>query len=614
MRAGRLVVLGIVAVAVGATALAVALRRSVDRRTVVLVSIDTLRADRLGAYGRVPSITPSLDALAARGVVFENAWTAAPLTVPAHATLLTGLLPPKHGLRVNQPPAPLPKPADRRFVTLAETLKEQRFATGAFVSSSVLRGEDTGFAAGFDVYDEPPRAAPGALHDAKQKGEDAVAKALAWTRERDGDAVFLWVHLFDPHAPYDAPIGWGAGPQHVADAQGYDAEVAYADHCVDLLVKGLADLGRGDATLVVVADHGEALGEHGEASHGHLLHEATLHVPMLFVAPGLAPGRRAAPVSSVDVFPTLLSLAGQPVPPQVNGRPLFEKNASDAPRPIYAESLYGWHACRWAQQFALRRGDEKLVASGPRTMAFDLAKDPREEHPAAPDDKQREAIAELMRVAREPALGAATPVVHATPLVSYVGAGSGSATPVLSDEENAKLASPYDRMEELTKFDRACGLVAQSRGDEALALLDGILRDDPTNLEAAYWRGRAFDALHAFGKAAEAYRSAFRVGFLSPDCVWKSLQGSVRDFEEGAHDAGEIDRALKFLVEARGKRCPDVAKTLLFEATLNLQTGELDKAAEAARKAESAPGAEDVRDAIEQTKALIERTRDERRK
>src|SRR5687767_14586332 len=139
MHAGRWVVIGIGLLTVAAITVNVLLRRSLGPPSIVLITVDTLRADRLGAYGRSPSITPHLDALAARGVVFDKAWTTAPLTVPAHASLLTGLLPPKHGLRVNQPPAPLPDAEDRRFFTLAEVLKEQHYATAAFVSASVLR-------------------------------------------------------------------------------------------------------------------------------------------------------------------------------------------------------------------------------------------------------------------------------------------------------------------------------------------------------------------------------------------------------------------------------------------------------------------------------------------
>jgi len=611
MQAGRFIVIGIFAAAAAAMYLGCVLRRAAAPPSVVLVTIDTLRADRLGAYGRAPSITPELDALSARGVVFENAWSTAPITVAAHATLLTGLLPPRHGLRVNRPPSPLPKLADRQFLTLAEAMKDQGYATAAFVSASVLRASDTGLGAGFDVYDDKlPALAPGSLHDAERPGhgEETVERALAWAKSESGP-VFLWVHLFDPHAPYDAPAPWGAGPSHVADAQGYDGEVAYADHCVGLLLKGLADAGYGDAVVVVVADHGESLGEHGEASHGYLLHEATVHVPLIVAALNLKPDRRTEAVSSVDVFPTLLSLAGLPVPPQVNGVPLFAKGRGDtSARPIYTESLYAWHACRWAQEFALRRGDEKLVAAGPRTMAFDLAKDPREEHPAAPDAAQMAALAQLMVVARQPALGRMTTGDPATGTVAYLGSGTAEGTPVLADVENRKLPSPYDRMDALKKFDEACGLLALGKADAALASFDELLRDDPGNLQVAFWRGRALEPLHRDAEAAAAYRHAFDIGLRSAMNSSKALQCSLKALHSEGADPAEWDRAVAFLAATRAKGSRDDAATYLFECFLYLEKGHADaaKAAEALRRAESAPGADVVRTGIEQAKALLE--------
>jgi choline-sulfatase len=612
MRAGRIIVVAIFVAAVGVAVAGHLLRRSMARRTVVLVTLDTLRADRVG---RTPSITPELDKLAARGVVFERAWTTAPITVPAHATLLTGLLPPRHGLRLNQPPAPLPAKKDRPFETMAEILGAQGFATGAFVSASVLRADDTGFAAGFDVYDEVPRAAPGALHDSERRGEETVAKALQWAKEQGG-AVFLWVHFFDPHSPYDAPVGWGAGPTHVADAQGYDAEVAYVDHCVGTLLAGLADAGRGDATVCVVADHGESLGEHGEPTHGYLLHEATLHVPLVFASPGLSPGRRAAPVSTVDVFPTLLSFANAPIPPQVMGAPLFEKGRPDvADRPIYAESLYGRHASGWAQTFALRRGDVKLVASGPRQMKFDLSKDAAEERPAAFDAADKDALAQMMDVARRPALGVATPGGSGAPLVDYVGGGGGPATVVIADDENAKVPSPYDRMDVLAKFDRACALVGVGRAIDALTAFDEILAVDPGNIQTAYWRARALES-KTLGRDREAavwYRRAFDMGFRSPKCVAKALYCSLNEMSRAdaspARRAEESDTALAFLADARAKGLRDDSDTYVMEAALRLERGELDLSEAALRRAEKLPHDERGQDRIDRCKARLSQAR-----
>lgn len=608
---GRRVVIAIfVAAACVIAGAALYLRRGPP--SIVLITIDTLRADRLGAYGRSPSITPKLDALAARGVVFEKAWTTAPLTVPAHATLLTGLLPPKHGLRVNRPPTTLPPTDQRRFFTLAEVLRDQHYATGAFVSASVLRSDVTGFAAGFDVYDEVPRAAGGSLHDSERpgRGEETVSRALAWAGSASGP-VFLWVHLFDPHAPYDAPAGWGAGPEHVADAKGYDAEVAYADHCVGQLLDGLEKAGLGDAVIAVVADHGEGLGDHGEASHGYLLHEATLRVPLVFSAPGLPPARRTGPVSIVDVFPTLLALAGHPVPPQVNGAPLFGRGTTDAAdRTVYAESLYPWHACRWAQEFALRRGDRKLVLAGARRMTFDLGGDPSEQRPQDLDASQTDDAAQLLQVAASAPLGSGAPTDPTVPLPSYLGGASVGAIAVLPTEENARLPSPYDRMDVLRRFNAACALVSGGGGERALAEFDAILVADPGNVQVAYWRGRAYEAMKQLREAAAAYRRAFDTGYRSLDCVQSALSCSANAIvADSAGAPGEFEAATAFLADARGKGVPDHARIDLLEVALYLYDpnhADEAKAREALARAEKAPGADALRANLEDARSKVE--------
>ncbi len=617
MHAGRWVVALIVAAAVALAWTGFALRRASAPRSVVLVTIDTLRADRLGWYGRSPTITPALDALAARGVVFERAWTTAPLTVPAHASLLTGLLPPKHGLRLNRPVAPLPRVEDRRFFTLAEALKEKGYATGAFVSASVLAREETGLDAGFDVYDEVPRAAPGVLFDNRRPGEETVAKCLDWLKSQSGPA-FVWVHLFDPHAPYDAPAGFGAGKDHASDATGYDAAVAYADHCVGRLLAGLESAGLGDAVVAVVSDHGESLGEHGEPTHGYLLHEATLRVPLIVSAPGLAPARRADVVSVVDVFSTLLSLAGHPIPPQANQRPLFDAKSALAEterRPVYAESLYAWDSFRWAQVFAWRVGDEKLVACGAEPMVFHLATDPGEDRAGAPDESQRAELAELTRFAREPALGSMTPGATPEPSGSYWSTGSAGVNAVLPDEENAKLPSPYDRMDVLRRLNLARTLLSVRRNEEALAEFDEVARLDPANPESAFWRGRTLEALKRHAEAAESCRRAFELGFRSPTCVAKALALSLivltRADLSGTDKSAESDRADRFLAVARGKGFRDDSQTFVMEAFLRLARSEFDRCDEALRRAESLPHDARTQGGIDQCREDLVKAREQ---
>lgn len=601
-------VVAIVALAGAATYLGCRMRRT---PSVVLVTIDTLRADRLGAYGRSPTITPRLDALAAKGTVFENAWTTAPLTVPAHASLLTGLVPPGHGLRLNHPNAKLADPNRRRFSTLAEVFGENGYDTGAFVSASVLRADATGLDAGFDRYDEVPAAKRGALHDAERPAAETVGAALDWVRGASRPA-FLWVHLFDPHAPYDAPEGFGAGDEHAADATGYDGEVAYVDHWIGRLLDGLDAAGLGDAIVVVVADHGEGLGEHGEASHGFLLHEATLRVPLIVAGPGVEAGRRAEPVSMVDVFPTLLALTSQAIPPQVHGVPILPRASKLlTERAIYAETLYGWDACRWAQTFAFRRGEEKLVASGPLWMALGLGTDPAEERPSEPSIAQREALRAAIDAARRMSPGAMAPGGQAPVSGSYWSSGSTVATPMLRDDENALLRSPYDSMGLLARLHAAQAALAAGRAESALAAFDALHTEDDKNPQTQFWRGRALHVLRRPVEAARAFRDAFDLGAQSPECVQLALKESLLAVapQDGSPPVpSEWQEAIAFLGRARKQGFREDAFTYAFEAVFYLQEGHEDaaRAESALSLAERAPGAEAARESIAQVRELLE--------
>ncbi|HKB17098.1 MAG TPA: sulfatase, partial [Planctomycetota bacterium] len=261
---------------------------------VLLVTIDTLRADHVGAYGWPYAETPNLDALARAGARFAEAYTPVPYTLPAHASLLTGTLPPRHGVRDNGRQS-LPDSA----TTLAEWLAARGFATGAFVGAFPLERR-FGLSQGFGVYDDELGAPGDAFSIAERRGEEVVSRALRWIGG-SAEPFFAWVHLFDPHAPYAAPAPFGAR----FAARPYDGEVAYADACLGRLVEGLGTR-RERTLLVVTADHGESLGEHGEATHGLTLYEPAVHVPLLLawpgrIAAGLLPKERA---SLIDLFPT----------------------------------------------------------------------------------------------------------------------------------------------------------------------------------------------------------------------------------------------------------------------------------------------------------------------
>jgi arylsulfatase A-like enzyme len=354
-------------------------------RDVLLITIDTARADRFSYAGASPVTTPRVDALAEQGAGFTNAVTPVPLTLPAHASLMTGRLPPSHTVRDN---GSYRLPGSE--ITLASALAAAGFATGAFVGSEVLDsryGLDQGFATyDDDVVDGGPS---GILYYPERPGEDVVKVASRWLDAQGEGPVFAWVHLFDPHTPYHPPE-----PERSRFASGYDGEIAYVDRVIGALLDHW-DARRGlDRTLIVVtADHGEGLGEHGEKTHGVLVHDATLRVPLVLRAPGLhVAGTIAAPVSLIDVMPTILALVGVPRPAAVQGRdlgPLLRGDSIAWSRTSgYAESLYAnlHHGC--VPLLALREGGFKVV-HGVMDEAYDLEADPQEKRDLAGTDPAR---------------------------------------------------------------------------------------------------------------------------------------------------------------------------------------------------------------------------------
>lgn len=342
---------------------------------VLLVTIDTLRADRVGAYGREDAATPTLDALAARGVLFETSIATAPLTLPSHATILTGRTPPRHGVRHNGIFR-----LSQDIPTLAQRLHEEGYETGAVVAAVVL-AKHYGLERGFEHYDDevsPSRAANiGGYHE--RNAEAVTDAALAWLQKRERP-FFLWTHYYDPHASYKAPEPYGS--EYAADP--YQGEIAYTDAQVGRLLDGIAARGRLEDTLVVVtSDHGENLGAHGERTHAYLIYDETQRVPLLMAGPGLPAGRRVPALSSgADVAPTLLAQLGLAPLPGIDGRDLTASIHADGradpgrePRAVYAESLANRYDHGFAPLYAAR-SESHLYIRAPRPELYHLERDP----------------------------------------------------------------------------------------------------------------------------------------------------------------------------------------------------------------------------------------------
>lgn len=451
--------------------------------SVLLVTIDTLRADRVGAYGYGQARTPNLDALAREGVTFVEAVSPVPLTLPAHATILSGLEPTHHGVHDNgtyvfpdDPP------------TLPTALKAQGWATGAFVGAFVL-DRRFGLARGFDEYDDRiGRRRTGSSVLESERPCDAVADAAAkWIGAQQGPFL-AWVHFYDPHAPYEPP----APHRDEHPGRPYDGEVAYADACLGRVVTA-ARARAGDRLLVAaIGDHGEGLGDHGERTHGFFVYQSTLRVPFVLAGPGVPRGeKRPGPARAADLLPTLLARAGIAPPSGLDGRDAMAGPAREA----YAETEYpaslGFAALR-----SLRIGGLKYI-DAPRPELYDLGSDPAEARDLAsarPDDVRRlaAALAAARRGARSGIVSADPAVAERLRALGYVG-GPGAAAAGGED--------PKDAIALWRRFEEASW--AETRGEhaQAIRMLRSLMAERPRN--AAFRRALAA-ALRGAGRAGDA--------------------------------------------------------------------------------------------------------------
>jgi arylsulfatase A-like enzyme len=541
----------------------------VERPSALLVTIDTTRADALGCYGGRAGVTPVLDALARESIRFDQARTVAPLTLPAHATMLSGLLPLRHGLRDNGVGA-LPGSA----VTLAERAREAGWQTAAFVAAIVLDAR-FGLDQGFEVYGDPERVRREQFSPFidDRPAEDVVEQALAWLAARDRERpFFLWVHLYDPHFPYEPP------PEMLRQAGGdaYLAEVARADRAVGRLLEAL----RADETLertlvAVTSDHGEARGEHGEETHGNLCYEGTMRVPLLLRLPGAerAGEVRADPVGVADLFPTFVEALGLGAPGDVDGRSLLA--APEPGRGTYLESYSGFLNFGWAPLAGWSDGSVKYLRSGDEELYL-LREDPREEVNRAaerPADVAR-ARAAIARLAARPALageGAAEideALLGRVRALGYAGVGAASG-PVPGPLEDTGLDAPRERLPENAKVHRAFGLVEQGDKAGAIAMLQEVVAGNPRHLQAQH-------ALAAYLVEEERWEEAIaKIEELLPiNADSPILHG---DLSKALEAVGRLDDALEHALRAAELR-PRAILRLEPLARLLEATGHVDEA------------------------------------
>ncbi len=542
---------------------------------VVLITIDTLRADHLGCYGYKQIKTPNIDGLAADSSRFERAYTVVPVTLPSHTAMLTGTYPMLSGMHDFSANKLSPQQG-----TMATVLKQAGYATGAVVASAVLDSR-FGLNQGFDFYYDHfdfSRLEEANLDEMERPGNVVADQALDWLGKNSQKKFFLWMHLYDPHYPYRPPEPYS----REYASQPYDGEIAFADEQVGRLLRFLKDKGLYQNTVIVLSgDHGESLGEHGEKTHGFFIYNVTMHVPLIIHLPGKPATQTVAdPVSLVDLMPTVLAATGLDIPSQVQGRSLLSAlrgEKIDRDRTLYGETFLPRLHFNWSELRGAENAKYHFI-DAPRPELYDLTKDPGELRNLFPEKK---AVAEEMRaklagLIREYSAGKELAektgldpaLMERLKSLGYAGF-SGGGDPTIT---NRDLPDPKDRIATYELISDAIADSQHGRYPESIEKLKAAIKTEPQSVSAHYLQGLNYYRSKMFPEAVDELQKTVQ---LSPDY-------SLAIFNLGmaqAH-AGLIDPAIATL-----QRALQLDSTN-FEAAYNLgvafiQKKELQPAAEA---------------------------------
>ncbi len=549
---------------------AVAPSQPAGRLNVLLITLDTVRADHVGCYGAAGASTPTLDALAASGVRFAAAVAHAPLTAPSHASILTSRTPLGHGVRDN---GAYVLPEGVRSV--AEDFREAGYQTAAFVSGFPLTRR-FGLDRGFESYDDqlPRGSDPRRTAYVERSAERTTDAALRWldAAPRSGPPFLLWVHYFDPHAPYEPPAEFAT-----RTGSAYAGEIAFVDSQIARLTSRIESAaGPGRTLVLVTADHGESLGEHGEDTHGIFLYDSTLRVPFIVAGPGVPSGRVATTVArGIDVAPTLLDYAGLEAK-GMEGRSLRPAAAGERldDAPTYSESLHSQLQYGWAPLHSWRTARYKLIAA-PRPELYDLQKDAQETSDRAAEEPSR---VEGLRHELQKLMTTTTPVATRAidsetaarlAALGYLGGGGGTSAPVLTGRD------PKDGIGLVTRLGRNGMSVARTDPQQAIRELTALLAEDPGMLVVLRTRAVAYETAGQYEAAIRDLRSLEKRGALSAeDSV--VLGDSLRL-------AGRTKEAVEVL-EATARKNPRFAQPWLSLAAVFVAQKRLEEAAKAYSK------------------------------
>ncbi len=456
---------------------------------VFIISIDTLRADRLPAYGYDKGSTPAIDALRQDSILYRWAFSHCPQTLPSHASIFTGTLPPTHGVRDN-----VGYQLDAKIPTLATRLRQLGYATGAAVSTYVLR-RATGIHEGFDFYDDRVRSSGARPTAAERDGEESRIVLTSWLETIAEPRVFGFLHLYEPHAPYEAPRQF----RRVADE--YDNEVSYADAVVGRFVSTLKERQLyDDALIIVLSDHGEGLGDHGEDEHGLFVYRESIQVPLLIKLPGndRAGETVTPPVGLNQVFATVLNVVGAG-----DGKPdLLDREA--APRPVYSESYYPRLHFGWSELRSLVKGQRHFIDAPSREL-YDYIRDPAElRNLAGAERRELHALTKTVRdidAAFQPPSQLDLEDRRKLAALGYIGSAAGGAK---------NMADPKDKVQTVRDLRRAFLFYEAKRYRDAIPLAERVVFAEPEIVDGWALLGRSRSAAGQRGLALESYREGLR--------------------------------------------------------------------------------------------------------
>lgn len=485
----------------------------------LIVTLDTTRADHLGCYGYARIKTPRLDGLAADGILFQNATSQCPLTLPSHSSIFTGTYPFFHGVRDN---GGFYLEEDQE--TLAEVVRRAGWATGAFIGAFVLDSR-WGINQGFDYYYDNfdfAKYKKVSLDSVQREGGEVVKAFTEWFDREAPRKFFTWIHLYDPHTPYEPPepfrTQYGGQPFGL-----YDGEIAYADSLVGRVLDYLGGKGQLERTIVVVlGDHGESLGEHQESAHGFFIYDATVSIPLIIKLPsaGLRGKRIDAQVQTVDLMPTLCEILGLPIPGAVQGQSLLPLIAGRGPkreRAAYSESRYPLYHYGWSDLKSLRTSRYKFIQA-PRPELYDLTVDPGErvnlfDRNSSLAEEFARQLADLERTKTSKDGGGKAPRLldedtrEKLMALGYIG---GFTSPSRLDRAGAK-GDPKDKIVLYNKIRMAEAASSAREYDDALAKLDEVIREDPGIMEARQVRATIYLRLDRPDEAVEECREALKI-------------------------------------------------------------------------------------------------------